>query len=63
MDLGVITACKRGCRKLILRAIINDIESRAARRDLNDNLRAGMKGLREGYEPHITGVAQMTKTG
>lgn len=61
MDLGIIAAWKKGYRKILLRAIIADIESRAERRELNRGLKSGMKGICEGFDPHMLDVARMAK--
>ena len=45
----------------MLRCIVLEIETRAERRRLNKHLRAGMRGVREGYDPHILDVATPAK--
>lgn len=61
MDMGVIAAWKRRYRGLLLKAIVRDLESRRQRRDDSRALRAGMRGLGEGHDPHMLDVARLVE--
>lgn len=63
MDMGIIATWKAQYRKMMLRAFVEDVESRQLRRDNNDLLRNGMKGMGEGNDPHLLDVASWVRAG
>ena len=60
MDMGVIAAWKALYRRNLLLEIIGDIETQEQRRKKNEKRPAGMKGLEEGYDPHMLDVARLS---
>lgn len=63
MDMmDIITAWKKSYRELMLCEIERDAALRQGRRDESSSLRAGMKGLAEGFDPHMLDVANLIKT-
>lgn len=57
VDMGIIAVWKKGYRKRMLRGIILNFATRAERRERAKDFRDGMKGLDEGYDPHMLDVA------
>ena len=57
MNMGIITAWKRGLKLHILREIALNIETKAKRHRTNSVMRPGLRGMREGYDPHMFSVA------
>ncbi len=53
MDMGVIKAWKTAYRKIMLRSILQDLESRISKREENRNQPKGTNGLAQGYDPHM----------
>lgn len=45
----------------MLLKIMADIDTRQARRDGNRDLRAGMKGLAKGFDPHMLHLTSLVK--
>lgn len=45
----------------MIREVLKDIETQAARRDMYKNNRGGKNGLAEGYAPHMLDVANLAK--
>ena len=61
MDMCVIAAFKLRYRRLFLARIIATIEERDEVRAAAKNMKAGMRGLDEGYDPHMLDVADLVK--
>ena len=59
MDLGVIAEWKAHYRRNLLVEMMDDIENQEARRDQNKKRPGGMKGLAEGYDPHMLDVSRL----
>lgn len=60
MDQGVIAAWKAEYRLLYLKESLEDIETQEQRRQQNIGKKAGMKGMEEGYDPHMLDVTRLT---
>lgn len=56
MDLGSIENWKKIYRKKLWKCIVNNLECSKKPRDESSSLKAGMKGLSEGFDPHILDV-------
>lgn len=61
MDLGIISAWKAHYRRLMLRDVMDDLETRMERRQHNWGLAPGMTGLAEGYDPHMLDVTHLVR--
>ncbi len=61
MDMGVISTWKQTDRRFLVRKLVQNIESRAERRELNQGRTYGLKGLAEGYDPHMLDAANLAK--
>ncbi len=61
MDMGIIGAWKSSYRRLMLRDILKEIESLIERRDMNKNRAKGLNGPREGYDPNMLDVCNLSK--
>lgn len=61
MYMGVISTWKRNYRIVLLRNLLLDIETRSERKLQNVGLKPGMKGMKEGYDPHLLDVTTMVK--
>lgn len=59
MDMGIISTWKRKYRGMMLLEIVHDIVTRQQSRDENSALKAGWRGLNEGYDPHMFDVANL----
>lgn len=59
MDMGIISTWKLKCRSLLVRAIVNDLDSRHQRRDDKAALLQGMRRLSEGRVPHLLDIETM----
>lgn len=59
--LGIICAWKLRYRSLLIRSIVEDLESGEQRCDDSQTLTQDMQGLTEGHDPHMLDVARMVK--
>lgn len=61
MDMGVIAAWKADYRHTLLRDMIMTMEKREQRKQMSiaNELKACMKGLNEGHDPHILDVSEI----
>lgn len=59
MDQGVIAAWKAKYRFRYLTELLENKESQQARRERSKNRKAGMKGMEEGYDPHMLDVSRL----
>ena len=62
MDMGVIRSWKAGYRRLMLRAVLNDITTRIERRRINAGNIRGRNGLSDGYDPNLWDVCELSKS-
>ena len=61
MEMGIISTWKLKYRSLLIRAIVEDLETLQQRRDDSTTLKQGMRGLSEGHDPHLLDVAKMVE--
>lgn len=61
MDVGNIFVFKKMYRKLLLRELVRDIETRQQRRETRKGHADGMKGSYDGYAPHMLDVTKIVK--
>lgn len=61
MDMCIIAAWKKRYLYHILRQIMSELESRQELRDNCSSVLAGMRGMTEGFDPHILDVTSMVK--
>lgn len=61
MDMGLIASWKALYRCELLQQLMADFENRKERRDRYKALMNGIKGLEEGFEPHILDVARLLR--
>ena len=59
MDMGVIAAMKLHYRSLLLNRITSTVEHRAEMRRAAQHLKAGARGLDEGYDPHMLDATEL----
>lgn len=59
MDMGMIAALKLHYRALLLNRVTSTIEHREEIRRSSTHLKAGMRGLDEGYDPHMLYVTEL----
>lgn len=61
IDMGIISAWKTLYRGMMLRQIMEDIDTRQVWRDGNKDHWAGMKGLAKCFDPHVFDVTLFVK--
>ena len=61
MDMGIISTWKLKYRSLLIRAIVEDLETRQQQLDYSTALNQGIRGLSEGHDPHLLDVAKMVE--
>ena len=59
-DMSIIRAWKTGYRRLMLRSISEDLDSRLERRYLNKNRLIGLNGLKEGSDSNMLDVCKLS---
>lgn len=59
MDQGVIAAWKANYRMRYLTEMLENIETLNERREANKSKKNGMKGMEEGYDPHMLDVSRL----
>lgn len=59
MDTEIVPAWKAKYRRLILRAIVKDVETRQQRRDEIVALQSGMPSISDMYDAHLIDVAML----
>lgn len=61
MDMGTIRAWKVEYRRIMLRSLLNDIETIVERKQANKNRTKGLNGIQEGYDANMHDVCLMSK--
>ena len=61
MDMGVIDTLKAKYKSRLLKKILHDIEERENLRSAAKGMKAGMKELYEGHDPHMLDVTELLK--
>lgn len=61
MYMGIIAKWKESYRLRLIRQVVQDFDTRQKRRDSNQALMAGLKGLKKGPDPRILNVAKLVK--
>lgn len=61
MDMGIIAAWKKLYRYEMLHQILKDVETRQKRREDSIAMPPGMRGLSEGFDPHMLDVTNLVK--
>ena len=61
MDMGVIAMLKAKYKNRLLKKILHAIEERENLRNAAKGMKARMKGLDEGHDPHMLHVTELLK--
>ena len=61
IDMGVIATLKAKYKSRLLKKILHAIEERENLRNAAKGMKAGMKGLDEGHDPHMLDVTELLK--
>ncbi len=59
--MALISTWKQTYRRFLVHQLVQDLESRAERRELNRGRTYGLNGLAKGYDPHMLDAANLAK--